>query len=452
VHNAETIISLATPAAESALGIIRISGPLSVALCKSIFGLASPTPRKSILKYYKDTENNIIDHVIFVYFKKNNSFTGEDMIEISFHGNMIIANQILDDLILRKCRLAEPGEYSKRAFLNGKFDLTQAEAIAELISSKSEAEIQIAKQKLLGRFKKELIKHRNKILQLQTAFEAAIDFPEDDIKIESYENKILDLNDVTKEIKKLINSSRIKTSLNNGIKIVIIGPPNAGKSSLFNKLLHEKRSIVNDKPGTTRDYISEYIKIGKFNIQLFDTAGIRSGKSLNEDLGVELSFEMIEEATLLLLVLDSSTPYPTDFKSKTKEALSDKNIIIIENKSDLEKKICSNEYPPSNSTLSASIHNEKCSEMICDQILDELDKLYPNDNFNDIIVNKRQMIHLVEASNFLDDSLDLIKSNEPEEFILQKLRLSTEAINLIIGESTNEDMLDMLFKNFCIGK
>ena len=452
MYNADTIISLATPPAESALGIIRISGPLSAALCNSIFGLASPTPRKSLLKYYKDTENNIIDHVIFVYFKKNNSFTGEEMIEISFHGNMIIANQILDDLILRKCRLAEPGEYSKRAFLNGKFDLTQAEAIAELISSKSEAEIQIAKQKLLGRFKKELIKFRSKILQLQAEFEAAIDFPEDDIKIENYDNNLLVLKDVIKEIKKLINSSSIKTSLSDGIKIVIIGPPNAGKSSLFNKILHQKRSIVNDKPGTTRDYISEYIKIGKFNIEVSDTAGIRTGKSLNEDQGVELSIDMIEEATILLLVLDSSIPYPSDFKTKTELILANKNIIIIENKSDLEKKICSSEYQPANSIISTSIHNERCSQRICDQILIELDKVYPNDDFNDIIVNKRQMLQLVEASRFFDDSVDLINSGEPEEIILQKLKLGIESINLIIGENTNEDMLDMLFKNFCIGK
>ena len=452
MHNADTIISLATPAAESALGIIRISGPLSGTLCKTIFGLVSPTPRKSLLKYYKDIENKIIDHVIFVYFEKGKSFTGEDMIEISFHGNMIIANQILDDLILRKCRLAEPGEYSKRAFLNGKFDLTQAEAIAELISSKSEAEIEIAKQKLLGKFKKELTSHRSKILQIQTEFEAAIDFPEDDIKIENYDNNLLVLKDITKQIKKLIHSSRIKTSLSNGIKIVIIGAPNAGKSSLFNKILHQNRSIVNDKPGTTRDYISEYIKVGKFNIQVSDTAGIRSGKSLNEDLGVELSIEMIEEATILLLVLDSSVPYPSDFKTKTEPLLTNKNIIIIENKSDLEKKICSTEYPPSNSIISTSIHHERCSQTIHDQILIELDKVYPNDNFNDIIVNKRQMLQLVEASKFLDDSLDLINSGEPEEIILQELKLSIESINLIIGESTNDDMLDMLFKNFCIGK
>ena len=171
MHNADTIISLATPAEESALGLIRISGPLSISLCEEIFRLNSPTPRKSILKYYKDNENNIIDHVIFVYYANGNSFTGEDMVEISFHGNMIIANQILDDLISRNCRLAEPGEYSKRAFLNGKFDLTQAEAIAELISSKSEAEIEIAKQKLNGRLKKDLTTQRNKILQLHDKLE-----------------------------------------------------------------------------------------------------------------------------------------------------------------------------------------------------------------------------------------------------------------------------------------
>jgi tRNA modification GTPase len=451
VHNADTIISLATPAEESALGLIRISGPLSISLCEEIFRLNSPTPRKSILKYYKDSENNIIDHVIFVYYASGNSFTGEDMVEISFHGNMIIANQILDDLISRNCRLAEPGEYSKRAFLNGKFDLTQAEAIAELISSKSEAEIEIAKQKLNGRLKKDLTTQRNKILKVQAEFEAAIDFPEDDIDQKHSNNKSI-ISEVTFALNKLIDSYQIKTTLDTGIKLVLIGPPNAGKSSLFNKLLNNKRSIVHDKPGTTRDYISEYIKVGKFNIQIFDTAGIRDGGSLNENLGVELSIEMIVESTILLLVLDSSLPYPSDFKSKTEEALQNRNIVIVENKSDLEKKIDATNYPQDCSIISTSIHDDNCSQKITDLVLKELERLYPNNDFKDIVVNKRQMLQLKEAIKYFERSIDLINRNEPEEIILQDLKLGIEAINLIIGETTNEDMLDLLFKNFCIGK
>jgi tRNA modification GTPase len=451
VHNADTIISLATPAEESALGLIRISGPLSISLCEEIFRLNSPTPRKSILKYYKDSENNIIDHVIFVYYASGNSFTGEDMVEISFHGNMIIANQILDDLISRNCRLAEPGEYSKRAFLNGKFDLTQAEAIAELISSKSEAEIEIAKQKLNGRLKKDLTTQRNKILKVQAEFEAAIDFPEDDIDQKHSNNKSI-ISEVTFALNKLIDSYQIKTTLDTGIKLVLIGPPNAGKSSLFNKLLNNKRSIVHDKPGTTRDYISEYIKVGKFNIQIFDTAGIRDGGSLNENLGVELSIEMIVESTILLLVLDSSLPYPSDFKSKTEEALQNRNIVIVENKSDLEKKIDATNYPQDCSIISTSIHDDNCSQKITDLVLKELERLYPNNDFKDIVVNKRQMLQLKEAIKYFERSIDLINRNEPEEIILQDLKLGIEAINLIVGETTNEDMLDLLFKNFCIGK
>lgn len=451
MHNADTIISLATPAEESALGLIRISGPLSISLCEEIFRLNSPTPRKSILKYYKDSENNIIDHVIFVYYASGNSFTGEDMVEISFHGNMIIANQILDDLISRNCRLAEPGEYSKRAFLNGKFDLTQAEAIAELISSKSEAEIEIAKQKLNGRLKKDLTTQRNKILKVQAEFEAAIDFPEDDIDQKHSNNKSI-ISEVTFALNKLIDSYQIKTTLDTGIKLVLIGPPNAGKSSLFNKLLNNKRSIVHDKPGTTRDYISEYIKVGKFNIQIFDTAGIRDGGSLNENLGVELSIEMIVESTILLLVLDSSLPYPSDFKSKTEEALQNRNIVIVENKSDLEKKIDATNYPQDCSIISTSIHDDNCSQKITDLVLKELERLYPNNDFKDIVVNKRQMLQLKEAIKYFERSIDLINRNEPEEIILQDLKLGIEAINLIIGETTNEDMLDLLFKNFCIGK
>ena len=452
MQNNDTIVSLATVPGESALGIIRISGNLCKSLCYEIFNIPSPTPRKSYLRYYNDINKNVIDHIIFVYYELGKSFSGEQMIEISFHGNTLIAEQIIDDLINRNCRLANPGEYTKRAFLNGKIDLTQAESVSELISAKSEIEIEIAKNNLMGKLNKFLLNIREDLLYIQSNLEAVIDFPEDDIEIKDYSIVSSKLDKSIQELKNLNKSIKTNDDLKKGIKILLLGPPNAGKSSIFNCLLFKQRAIVHDEPGTTRDYLSQSIKVGKYNVEIIDSAGIRQQGYVEENLGMNSSIELIDESNLILLVFDLSLPYPSDFNVNLLDRLKDKNILIIENKSDLKREINSNDYPKTKSIITISTFNEDCRNQIISKIESMLVDLYPHLEKNDLIVNKRQSLHLNDCLNKLINTSTLFNKSQPEEIIVNELKVAIESIDQVIGQSTNEDMLDQLFSNFCIGK
>ena len=452
MQNNDTIISLATPAIESALGLIRISGPLCKNICNKTFNLKYPTPRKAYLRNYRSVDNKIIDQVILIFYEQGKSFTNEPIIEITFHGNIIIANQILDDLIDRGCRIADPGEYSKRAFLNGKIDLTQAESISELISAKSEAEIKIANNNLRGNFKNHLKKVSNRIIKLQSILEANIDFPEDDIESANYDNLQKDIDELIEKFENYVKSAEIGINLKNGIKILLIGPPNAGKSSIFNRLVINERAIVHDQPGTTRDYISENILIGKFNVELIDTAGIRIHKTDQEGLGIKHSIKLINDSNIILLILDSSIPYPPDFDDKIKNFLVNKKIIVIENKSDLDRVITDDNYPKNSTVIKVSTKNKSCRSTVIKEIEHRLVELFPKLENKDIIVNKRQLGYLKKSLKSLHTASKMIDKSSTEEFIVQELKLSLDAINHITGQTTNEEMLDELFANFCIGK
>jgi tRNA modification GTPase len=452
VHQKDTIISLATNPGESALGIIRISGALCKTLSKDIFDTPCPTPRQTTLKTYRSVNGKIIDQVIFVYYDLGKSFTGEETIEITFHGNDIIAEKILEDLICRKCRLAEPGEYTKRAFLNGKIDLTQAESVAEIIAAKSEKELELAQHQLRGSLSKALCNLQSDLINLQCRFEASIDFPEDEIK-EHNKTEIINLiTPIVFKFKDLIEFSKINTVISRGFSIALIGPPNVGKSSIFNNLLHEKRAIVNEQPGTTRDYITKELSIGGFRVELFDTAGIRNTDDMLESEGVQSSINLINSANVILLVLDCSLPYPTDFYEKIKNSIQKQVVIIIENKSDLNTVLERNNYPPHFSVLRTSSKDSNCSDTIRKELELVLANYFNIDESPSILVNKRQS-HLLRVSlTHIEEVKSLVEHSSNEEIILQELQLCLDSLNLIIGSKDNEDMLDELFKNFCIGK
>tara|TARA_B110000008_G_scaffold279866_1_gene329193 strand:+ start:5740 stop:7098 length:1359 start_codon:yes stop_codon:yes gene_type:complete len=448
----DTIISLATKAGESAIGLIRISGNLCRKLSKDIFRVPSPTPRRSNLRNYVSVEGKLIDQVLFVFFDNGKSYTGEEIIEIAFHGNPLIADQILNDLLRRKCRLALPGEYTKRAFLNGKIDLSQAESVAQLISAKSEVELEIANNHLLGNLSKTLMEIQSKVLNLQARFEASIDFPEDEIS-DQHKDKILEIIDpIMLTVSNLLESENISRLLANGIKISLIGPPNVGKSSIFNKLLYDDRALVDREPGTTRDYLSKEIVINGFNIEIFDTAGIRNSNNNIEALGIQKSVDLIKDSKIILLILDSSLPYPTSFFEQIKDECKDRDTIIIQNKSDLTRSLNIEDFPNYFSTIQTSTLNQDCAEVIQKEIQSLLDQKYKNNHTNDIVVNKRQHNHLYKAYKSLKEVRQLVTETMNEEIILQELKLSLQEINSIIGIKDNEDMLTELFKNFCIGK
>ena len=452
MREGDTIVSLATIAGESALGVIRVSGKLCKTLCEDIFNITTPTPRTATVRNYLSINGKTVDQVLLTFFENGKSYTGEQTIELTFHGNPLIANQILDDLIKRKCRLAEPGEYTKRAFLNGKIDLSQAEAVAELISASSEIEIEIANHQLRGSLSKRLHVIQSGIINLQAQFEASIDFPEDEIKEKNVGEILTIVKPLKSAITQLINSTNIKSTLSQGIKISLIGPPNVGKSTLFNNLVHENRALVSKDSGTTRDYLSKELNIGGYKVELFDTAGIRKTTSEVEQLGIQNSIRLIDDSAIVLLVFDSSLPYPTEFYNSIRKEIKSKAIIVVENKNDLKREISSSDYPRNSKVITTSMIEDGCSENIISEIEKVLSDQFKINPSSDILVNKRQSNHLVDALAHLDEVVSLISSSINEEIILQELKLSIECINSIIGRTDNEDMLDQLFKNFCIGK
>ena len=253
-------------------------------------------------------------------------------------------------------------------------------------------------------------------------------------------------------ITQLINSTNIKSTLSQGIKISLIGPPNVGKSTLFNKLVHENRALVSKDSGTTRDYLSKELNVGGYKVELFDTAGIRKTTSEVEQLGIQNSIQLIEDSAIVLLVFDSSLHYHTEFYNSIRKEIKSKAILVVENKNDLKREISSINYPRDSKIITTSMIEDDCSENIITEIENVLTDQFKINPSSDILVSKRQSNHLVDALAHLNEVVSLISSTIDEEIILQELKLSIECINSIIGRTDNEDMLDQLFKNFCIGK
>ncbi len=449
----DTIIAQSTPPGQSALAIVRVSGPLCDRIAKEALALPSPTPRVSHLRNYQSSDSEIIvDQVISVFFPSKKSFTGESTLEISCHGNPFIVEKILEDLVKRGCRIAKPGEFTKRAFLSGKIDLTQAESIAELISAKSEAELKIANLNLAGAQGSFCNSLQDKILTLQAKLEASIDYPEEEIESDSKSIIMNEVESIINEMRFAIESSGKKKFLTNGIKVLILGPANVGKSTLFNSLIGAKRALVSQTPGTTRDYISSNVYIGDFQIELIDCAGIRTTENSTENLGIEKTIELIDEAFLVLFTVDASLPYPIDFDQRALDKISGKAVIVVENKKDLTKVVTSDQYPENIQTISISARDDDDVKNIVSLINAHLAQEFSHDPSKELMVNTRH-------ANLLDNSLPhlltaktLIEEGEGEEFVLQELSNCREFIDEIIGIKSNEDILDKIFCEFCIGK
>ena len=449
----ETIVALATPNSQSALGIIRVSGSMVLELCEKSCGLPSPTPRCAHLTKYTSLEQNTLDQIIMVYFEKGRSFTGENCMELTCHGNPIVLEEILSDLIHRGCRLANPGEFTYRAFQNGKIDLTQAEAIADLIGAKNKQALTLANRNLEGNLSKKIDNLQTTILKQHSDIEAFIDFPEDDLGEEKTTQIITNLQEICSELSRLIEVGKKTAVFNRKLRVVLVGPPNVGKSSIFNKIIGLDRAIIDQEPGTTRDFIDYNINLGKVNIQLYDTAGIRETNLKIERQGIERTYELIKDADLVLVVLDRSLPYPTIIDHEIKNSVKDKKSLLILNKSDLQNNInIAGSYLEEIPKTEVSVTNEESILNLTNQITSCLleDSLVDNE-FN-LSVNLRQSNALSKALVYIQNSIENIKTEETIEFAIPDLKESISLLGEIVGNKDNEDMLDLLFSNFCIGK
>ena len=449
----DTIVALSTPAGESAIAVIRLSGPACPELSGQVLGRQQALrPRYAHFGHYIDAAGKTLDDCVFTYFEQGKSFTGESMLEIAPHGNPLIVQKIMEDLFARGCRPAEPGEFSRTAFLNGKMDLSQAEAVSDLIRARSDRSIEVAQRQLHGSVGRKMSELTDRLLSVMAHLEAYIDFPEEDLPSEDQQGPASDLRKLIVEICDLIDTQHYSSLLHEGIKTLIIGEPNVGKSSLINALTGSDRSIVSDIPGTTRDYISAFLMVGPWRIEILDTAGLHEAGDAIEQIGINHTIEQAETADFFLLVLDAASPSPTLPDSLLSRMTAD-NTIVIENKIDLALARPHDEFMSAFKHARISLQEragvQEFRQLWVDAIESNLQQPSTTDG---VVVNARHASALGEAREALELAAQKMRDDELSELIAADLREAVESIGKVVGKVDNERMLDSLFKQFCIGK
>jgi len=446
--NKDTIVANATPLIPSAISIVRISGDRALEIGKKIFSLPEKiTPRKVYFGKIFNHKGEVIDEGLFVYFQKPKSFTGEDLVEIYPHGSVPVVKSILEACFMYGARLARPGEFTERAFLNGKIDLLQAEAIADLINAKSERAAKIAVSILEGKLSKQINALREKLINLISLIEAEINFPEDVEEIDS-SLIISQLEEVKSQIDKLLASYKKGNLIKEGIKLAIVGRPNVGKSSLFNALVGYERAIVSEIQGTTRDFIEESLKIKDIPVILLDTAGLRDTEDKIEKIGIEKAQEKINEADIILFVIDASSGF-TEEDKKIYDKIKDKPHIIVVNKSDLNNKPIDFFEKYDNIVYTSVINNQGIKELE-EKIITSLGIIEKED---DLFINLRQSTLLKQAKEKIEEienHINYLINNK--EILMIYIQEALNYLDEVVGAISTEDILDNIFSKFCIGK
>ena len=446
----DTIAALATPVGTSAIAVVRVSGPGCTEISQAIFGQTLP-PRKATHHDYRDRTEVVLDDVLVTFFATPNSYTGEDTLEISCHGNPFIAQKILEDLFARGCRAAEAGEFTRRAFLSGRIDLSQAEAVMDLIHARSERALAAANQQLRGSLGRHLAQLTDDLLCALARIEAYIDFPDEDLPKEDRSIVSATIEQLISGTKRLLATQHYGDLLRDGIKTVIIGEPNAGKSSLLNRLVGRERALVSPEPGTTRDFIEERLVIGPHCIRLIDTAGLNPSPAPLERLGIAKTLERASEADLFLLVLDATRPHPA-FPPEIGERLSAKNVVVILNKIDLGARPEATRELAGKEVVEVSALTGVGLETLTDAIVRHAESYAQTQGDEIIAINARHADALNRAQGYLAEALNKTVSNGPTELLASDLRAALDTFGEIGGKIDNEHMLDRLFATFCIGK
>lgn len=445
----DTICAIATPFGVGGLSVIRVSGSKAILEVNKVFkGKNLNNVATHTIHYGHIVDNNkeIIDEVMISVFIGPKSFTAENTIEISTHGGILVTQKVLERLLELDMRLANPGEFSERAYLNGRIDLIQAESIMDIISAKNEQALKIANLGVTKKTSKLIIDLREKLINIIANIEVNIDYPEyDDIEVLSYEVIRPMLVKLIDEIKHLLKHSYQTRLIREGVKTAIIGKPNVGKSSLLNVLLDEDKAIVTDIAGTTRDTIDAFVNIGGITLNLIDTAGIRETSDVVEKLGVKRSIKAIEDAELILMILDQSEEL-TDEDIQLLKLTENKKRIIILNKADLPKKI-NYEGEIAISTITEVGINSLEKEILKKLSLDNL----KNEDFN-YLSNARHIQKVKEALSSLNNSLLALDNDMPVDIYVIDLTNAWNLLGDIIGASYEDELIDTLFSQFCLGK
>lgn len=455
----DTIAAIATAMGNSGIGIVRISGDAAIEIADKIFRTKNgklkirDAATHTIHYGYVYDQGEWIDEVLLMLMKGPKSFTAEDTVEIDCHGGMLVTRRVLEAALKAGARLAEPGEFTKRAFLNGRIDLTQAEAVMDVIHAKNEYALKSSVGQLRGSVSKKIKELRGKLIYEIAFIESALDDPEH-ISLDGYGEKLLErMKDMERELKRLVQSSSNGRVISEGIKTVILGKPNAGKSSLMNVLVGEDRAIVTEIAGTTRDILEEHIYLQGISLNVIDTAGIRSTDDVVEKIGVERAMEAAKEADLIIYVVDASRGLDeNDFRIM--EFIKDKKAVVLLNKSDLEQIVSAEEIKEKSNHSVIPISAKE--ETGIDRLEEEIKALFYEGkiDFNDqvLITNVRHAQALKEALDSVQMVEKSIEDGMPEDFFSIDLMNAYEKLGLIIGEAVEDDLVNEIFSKFCMGK
>jgi len=451
----DTIVALATPPGIGAIGVIRISGENSFAIADQLFPSKkiSAQPSHTLHVGNLREDGKVIDEAVLAIFKGPRSYTGEDVIEISCHGSPFIHEKIIQAILNKGARLAKPGEFTQRAFLHGKLDLTQAEAVADLISSNSNASLKTALHNMRGGFSKMLKALRDQLLSFSALIELELDFSQEDVEFADRKKFYALIEEATLLTNQLINSFKLGNVIKNGVQVAIVGKPNSGKSTLLNALLHDERAIVSEIAGTTRDTIEETINIDGILFRLIDTAGIRQHSSdVIENIGMERSLLKMQQADIVVYLFDA-TENRNDILDKKAELESQgKAFLLVANKTDLLSEAALKEkFPGIEDIIFISAREEKNIEVLKANLVDQVmkDKIQAGDT---VITNERHLYALQKVAQSLHDIRKGLDEKLFSDLIASDIRHCLHYLGEITGEITNEDQLDYIFSKFCIGK
>lgn len=468
---ADTIAAISTAPGEGGIGIVRVSGPESMSLMKRLM-LCCPEetePRHAYLgKVVKDSSDpkaEVIDEGIFLFMKAPASYTGEDMLEIQGHGSNVSLKAILAAVLdsgLPNVRMADPGEFTKLAFLNGKMDLSQAEAVIDIIKAKSDLSLEIAEGQRAGRLSENIKEIRESLLDVLAQMAVDIDYPDEDYGDDSgaYKELIEQLRWVHADVEELLDTVHIGRIAREGVRAVIVGKPNAGKSSLMNAILGEGRVIVTDVPGTTRDTVEESASLGGVPIVLVDTAGLRESDDKVERIGIERTTHAIAGADLVILVLDGSHVFDDEDDKVLSfiEKMSTDNMLVVINKEDLGQSITEEavlEKLPGVRIITTSLVGKgalEAARKVSEAVGEMFDLSSINVRETNIITNERHVHLLRKASIDLDEAISMLQNGEPVEVAELSAHYAYESLGKIIGEEVGDEILDTVFSKFCLGK
>ena len=445
----DTIAAIATAHGIGSISIIRLSGPGALSIALSLSRRTTLEPRYATLSPLYETDGSLIDEAILLYFRAPRSFTGEEVVEFQCHGGFIVAEKILNAVLNAGARLAEPGEFSKRAFLNGRLDLTQAEAIASLIEAKSEDAARILARQMKGELRGYVEGVRDGLLEILAYSEVVIDYAEEDLPPDVVEQIVLKLERIKTDLSRTLEASRRRSGLMQGYRVAIIGKPNVGKSSLLNALLDYERAIVSDIAGTTRDTIEEQVRIGTHLIRLVDTAGIRAASDEIEKIGIERSIAAIQNADIVIALFDQSRECDSEDRSiidLIEQYRDEKPFIVVLNKTDLP--VCFD---------TAALKSYTPLKLSCKEetapLIDAVTALMDHDNESDemMLISQRQIMAVGEAVAAIEDADEPLRDGELEFFSFH-INRAIRAVSSISRPYELDEMFDKMFGQFCLGK